>query len=125
MITEEHTGFDFHQRVDPVVVADVTEDGTLSSLDASLVARKAALLDEPQIPDLPESAAANSDGSADVLSDATTAGTSTASGHASKIAAWLSQRSSRAAMTPATAGGPSSTASDVITDWLTGECRPR
>jgi len=39
--TLQDTGFDFHHRVDPVIVADATGDGTLSAFDASLVARTA------------------------------------------------------------------------------------
>ncbi len=45
------TGFDAFDRIDPRIVADATADGSLSALDASFVAEKAALLPRPQIPD--------------------------------------------------------------------------
>jgi glucose/arabinose dehydrogenase len=48
------TGFDAHQRIDPVIVADATGDGTLSGLDSSLVAQASIGLPSPEIPDDPD-----------------------------------------------------------------------
>ena len=48
------TGFDAHQRIDPVIVGDVTGDGTLSGQDASSVAQNAIGLAHPEIPDDPD-----------------------------------------------------------------------
>ncbi|NLE38439.1 MAG: hypothetical protein GX621_10485, partial [Pirellulaceae bacterium] len=48
-----HNGFDAYQTTDPVIVGDVTGDGTLSGQDVSDVARKAVELTQPNIPDLP------------------------------------------------------------------------
>jgi hypothetical protein len=48
-------GFDAYPLVDPVIIADVTGDGSLSALDASEVASKAVGLPVADIPDLPAS----------------------------------------------------------------------
>ena len=47
------TGFDAFDLTDPVVIGDVTGNGTLSGMDASYVARKSVYLPQPKIPDLP------------------------------------------------------------------------
>ncbi|MEA1952641.1 MAG: PKD domain-containing protein [Planctomycetota bacterium] len=47
------SGFDAYGLTDPIVVADVTLDGTLSALDSSYVAQKTVGLTRPEIPDLP------------------------------------------------------------------------
>ncbi|HSV14025.1 MAG TPA: hypothetical protein VLI90_07175, partial [Tepidisphaeraceae bacterium] len=47
------SGFDAYPLVDPVIVGDVTGDGSLSGLDASFVAQKASNLPRPEIPNIP------------------------------------------------------------------------
>jgi hypothetical protein len=48
------TGFDAHQRIDPVIVGDVTGDGTLSGQDAASIAQNAVGIVQPEIPDDPD-----------------------------------------------------------------------
>jgi len=73
VVVRADSGFDFHDHVDPVIVAHATGDGTLSGFDASKIARKAALLDEPDVPDLPAgilaalAAAGSADPGVDIL----------------------------------------------------------
>ncbi|MEO1132079.1 MAG: cohesin domain-containing protein [Cyanobacteria bacterium J06639_1] len=43
------TGFAAHPRIAPAIVADVTGDGTVSALDASVVAARAAGLNPPEL----------------------------------------------------------------------------
>jgi hypothetical protein len=47
------TGFDAFPLIDPVIIADVTQDGTLSGQDASLVADESIGENVPQIPAIP------------------------------------------------------------------------
>jgi uncharacterized delta-60 repeat protein len=47
------TGFDAFPLIDPVIIADVTQDGTLSGQDASLVADQSIGENVPQIPPIP------------------------------------------------------------------------
>jgi uncharacterized delta-60 repeat protein len=47
------TGFDAYPLTDPLIVADITADNTLSGLDASLVAQKASGFSVSQIPNIP------------------------------------------------------------------------
>ncbi len=48
------SGFDAHERIDPLIVADVTRDGTLSGYDASLVGQIAVGLPAGRIPADPD-----------------------------------------------------------------------
>jgi hypothetical protein len=48
------TGFDAHALIDPLIVGDVTGDGTLSGQDAASVAQNAIGIPQPQIPDDPD-----------------------------------------------------------------------
>ena len=47
------TGFHSMRLVDPVIIADIDGSGSLTGIDASFVAQKAAFLPRPEIPDLP------------------------------------------------------------------------
>ena len=48
-----HSGFTYADWTDPLIVADTTGDGTLSSLDATYVAQKIIHIPTPEIPDIP------------------------------------------------------------------------
>jgi hypothetical protein len=47
------TGFQPFPKTDPVVLADITGNGGLSSQDATLILREVVLIDVPEIPPLP------------------------------------------------------------------------
>ncbi len=53
LVVHNYSGFDAYATTDPVVIADITGNGELSGQDVAYVARKAAHLIQPEIPDIP------------------------------------------------------------------------
>jgi surface-anchored protein len=55
LLAGQGTGFAAFQNADPMLIADVSGNGALSTLDATLLAQKAVGLSMPLLPDLPAS----------------------------------------------------------------------